>query len=108
MAETLYRTEILLAPAQHQALAEIARREGRSISDIAAEMIGEKLAERQPAPAPNGDQYLAVLDRIRQHREAILAERSGKPLEFDAVEEINKMREERDAELVAASSDSSH
>ena len=108
MAETLYRTEILLEPAQHQALAEMAQREGRTISDIAREMIGEKLAERQPAPAPNGDQYLALLDRIRQHREAILADRGGQPLDFDAVEEINKMREERDVELVAASHDNSH
>ena len=108
MAETLYRTEILLEPAQHQALAEIAQREGRTISDIAREMIGEKLAERQPAQPAEKDKYLALLDRIRQHREAILADRGGQPLDFDAVEEINKLREERDVELVATSHDNSH
>jgi hypothetical protein len=39
MAERLYRAQILLEPAQHQALKEIARREDRSISDVAREAI---------------------------------------------------------------------
>lgn len=100
MAETLYRTEILLEPAQHQALAEMAQREGRTISDIAAEMIGEKLAERQPVQPPKKDEYLARLDRLSREWQRAYAERGGREPEFDVVEEINRMREERDAELL--------
>ena len=100
MAETLYRTEILLEPAQHQALAEMAQREGRTISDIAAEMIGEKLAERQPAQPPKKDEYLALLDRLSREWQQAYTQRGGKKPEFDMVEEINRMREERDAELL--------
>ncbi|MCW5849153.1 MAG: hypothetical protein KIT87_03640 [Anaerolineae bacterium] len=100
MVETLYRTEILLEPAQHQALAEIAQCEGRSISDIAREMIGEKLAERQPAQVPNGDEYLALLDRLSREWQQAYAARGGREPDFDVVEEINKMREERDAEIL--------
>ena len=100
MAETLYRTEILLEPAQHQALAEIAQREGRTISDIAREMIGEKLAERQPAQPAEKDKYLALLDRLSREWQQAYTERGGREPEFDIVEEINRMREERDAELL--------
>ncbi len=100
MAETLYRTEILLEPAQHQALTEMARREGRSISDIARQMIGEKLAERQPIQTPNGDEYLALLDRLSREWRQAYAERDGREPDFDMVAEMNHMREERDAEIL--------
>ncbi|HKP51093.1 MAG TPA: ribbon-helix-helix protein, CopG family [Chloroflexia bacterium] len=40
MGERLYRTQILLEPEQHKALAELAKREGRSISDVVREILG--------------------------------------------------------------------
>ena len=43
---TLYRAQLLLESEQHQALAEIAEREGRSISDLVREIVGLHLAER--------------------------------------------------------------
>ena len=43
----MVRTQILLEPEQHQALAIIARQEKRSLSDIVREMIQKQLEERQ-------------------------------------------------------------
>jgi predicted DNA-binding protein len=43
----MYRTQILLEPEQHKALAEIARQEKRSLSDIVREMIQNQLEERK-------------------------------------------------------------
>jgi predicted CopG family antitoxin len=44
---TMYRTQILIEPEQHKALAEIARREKRSLSDVVREMLQEQLEERK-------------------------------------------------------------
>ena len=43
---TLYRTQLLLEAEQHPALAEIAQREGRSISELVREILREHLIER--------------------------------------------------------------
>lgn len=43
---TLHRAQLLLEPEQHEALAEIAAREGRSISDLVREIVRQHLAER--------------------------------------------------------------
>jgi len=43
---TLHRAQLLLEPEQHEALAEIAEREGRSISDLVREIIRQHLAQR--------------------------------------------------------------
>lgn len=43
---TLCRTQLSLESEQHQALAEIARREGRSISELVREILREHLSER--------------------------------------------------------------
>lgn len=97
MAERMHRTQILLEPGQHQALGQIARHEGRSISDLVREIIQQALDQREEERNATIARRLAALDRIREHREAILARRGGKPLDFDVVEEINQAREERDA-----------
>ena len=44
---TLYRTQILLEKTQHEMLAQIAREERRSLSEIVREMIGRELLYRQ-------------------------------------------------------------
>ena len=41
------RMQILLEPAQHRSLAQIAQREKRSISDVVREMLDVQLAARQ-------------------------------------------------------------
>ena len=43
----MYRTQILLDPEQHKALAEIARREKRSLSDVVRRMLQVQLEERK-------------------------------------------------------------
>lgn len=43
----LQRTQILLEKSQHQVLAQIAREENRSISDIVREMVERELLYRQ-------------------------------------------------------------
>jgi predicted DNA-binding ribbon-helix-helix protein len=101
MGERMHRTQILLEPAQHKALNEIARSEGRSVSEVVREIIRERLEEREQEVSAEVKRRLEALERIRAHREAILARRGGKPIEIDVVEMINQMREERDAENFA-------
>lgn len=43
----MYRTQLLLEPEQHKALAEIARREKRSLSDVVRGMLQKQLEERK-------------------------------------------------------------
>ena len=43
----LYRAQILLEPEQHRTLAQIAEREGRSISEVVREIVGQYLVERE-------------------------------------------------------------
>jgi predicted CopG family antitoxin len=101
MAERTYRTQILLEPAQHEELAELARSEGRSVSDLVREIIRERLEQRKREGRAVRERRLEALERIREHRDAILAERGGRPIDIDVVELINQMREERDAHNLA-------
>ena len=43
----MHRTQILLEPEQHKELAEIARSENRSVSDVVREMLQKQLEERK-------------------------------------------------------------
>jgi predicted DNA-binding protein len=97
MAERMHRTQILLEPEQHQALAEIARSEGRSVSEIVREIIRQRLEEREQEIDADVKRRLEAMERIREFRNRILARRGGKPIDIDVVEMINQMREERDA-----------
>ena len=96
MSKSMYKTQIVLEPEQHKALAEIAEREGRTIADLVREMVGQQLEQRKVAQEADKQRWLAGLEQVREHREAILAERGGKPTELDIVELINEMLEERD------------
>lgn len=70
---TLYRAQILLESEQHQALAQIAEQEGRSISDLVREIVEQHLAERrqqdQQATA------LQAVERLTQIRVRLQEER---------------------------------
>lgn len=68
---TLYRAQLLLEPEQHQALAEIAEQEGRSISDLVREIVGHHLAERsQQAQTLSALQAIERLTQIRAELQA--------------------------------------
>ncbi len=129
MSDQVPSTQIVLEPEQYAALAEMAAREGKSVADevrkivrryldeqptalperehdedrvatTIAEIRHEYQAARQRAVAMPLAERVAVLEQIRQHREAILADNGGQPLDFDVIAETNRMREERDAEIL--------
>ncbi len=72
MAERLYQAQILLEPAQHRALKEIARREDRSISEVAREAIRLGLK----AFTQDQNAQALALDNLRELRK-VIRERSG-------------------------------
>ena len=92
---TLYRAQILLEPEQHQTLAEIAKNDGRSISDVVREIIREYLAEQ--SRDEQLERELAALESLAQMRQKIQA-RHG-IINRDLVTEI---RSEREADLEQA------
>ena len=97
MAARMHRTQILLEPEQHQALGQIAQKEGRSVSNVVRKIVQHALEQHEEERQATIARRMEAMERIRQHREEILARRGGKPLDFDAVEEINQARDERDA-----------
>jgi len=62
------------------------------VSDVVREMLREQLEERRRAEADDLTRYLEALERIKKHREAILARRGGKPFEMDAAEGMKTLR----------------
>ncbi len=72
MQETKYRAQILLEPKQHHALAGIAQRENRSLSDLVREIVGEWLEKRDDQQL--WDQRIHALDRLTQIRERVQRE----------------------------------
>jgi metal-responsive CopG/Arc/MetJ family transcriptional regulator len=68
---TLHNVQILIEPEQYQALAEIARGEGRTISEVVRDIIHQYLSQRERAPDPEkGWQALEELTEIRHRIEA--------------------------------------
>jgi predicted CopG family antitoxin len=107
MGERLYRTQILLEPEQHKELAQIARLEGRSVSDVIRELLRQQLEQRKLSREETKSRRLAALERIRKHREEIIAENGGQYLDFDVIGAIEQAREEQDGWLRAESTESS-
>ena len=95
----MHRAQILLDPDQHIALAEIARREGTSISEIVRTAVQEWLTERQDAEIVR--QRLEDVEIIRAHHQSQLARRGGQPREIDVDQLLDQARAERDIELLA-------
>lgn len=78
---TLHRAQLLLESEQHAALAEIAEREGRSISDLVREIVRHHLAER--AQEAQTLSALQAIERLTQIRARLREERGiyqGDPL----------------------------
>jgi predicted CopG family antitoxin len=103
MAERLHRARILLETEDYERLTDLAHREGRSVSAVVREIVHDALGSREERRSPEERQrLLAQLEEVRRHREAILAERGGAPLDIDVAELIREGREERDREILAA------
>ena len=97
MTARMQRTQILLEPEQHHALTELARAEGRSLSDIVREFVQAQLTLRQRERELHRQRQLAGLEQIRVHRQAILTRRAEQAHLPDPVIVIEQLREERDA-----------
>jgi metal-responsive CopG/Arc/MetJ family transcriptional regulator len=68
---TLHRAQLLLEAEQHQALAEIARQEGRSLSDLVRDILRQHLVERETQARQLSElQALEELTRIRDRLRA--------------------------------------
>jgi hypothetical protein len=94
----MHRAQILLDPEQHTALADIAQREGTSISEIVRSAVQEWLDERLEDEIVH--QRLEDVEIIQEHRQALLAQRGGQPLKIDIDRMIDQMRAERGDELL--------
>ena len=101
MTARMQRTQILLEPEQHRALTDLARAQGRSLSDLVREFVQAQLALREREQSARRQRQLAGLDQIRAHRQAILARRGDMPNLPDPADVIEQLRDERDAELTA-------
>lgn len=94
----LRRAQILLEEEQHRALADIARAEGCSISELTREIIAQYLAKRE---ASRRGSEAKALERARRLREDMRQRRGGKSLEIDVAALICEMREERDERILS-------
>ena len=105
MTKRLHRTQILLRPEQHAALARLA--EGQSsISELVRQIIQEYLDSHSESVRWHA--RTMALERARKVREAILKDRGGKPIELDVAAMIHQMREERDAQLLSSLPENHH
>lgn len=97
----LHRTHVLLEPEQQKLLADIAHREGRSVSEVTREIIQQGIAQRQQEYTQNQERQLAALERAHKLRQEIRLQ-SGDALDsVNWVNLLHDMREERDAELLS-------
>jgi beta-phosphoglucomutase-like phosphatase (HAD superfamily) len=96
---TKKRIQILLEPEQHRALRQMAQREGRSVSDLTREIVQAGIEQRQELYTQEKNRRLQALERARRVRQAILAERDGRPLSVDIPRLIEELREDRMASI---------
>jgi plasmid stability protein len=93
--DNLQRVNLMLERRQREALERIARKKGRSVSDVVREYITHGI-ESENIPQ---QERLEALENARILTNHILKRHGGRPLS-DAVEIIEQMREERDNELL--------
>jgi plasmid stability protein len=95
--DNLQRVNLMLERRQREALERIARKKGRSVSDLVREYVTQGL-ENENTPH---QERLEALENARALSKRVLERRGGAPLS-DAVEVIDQMREERDNELLGS------
>src|SRR5713226_5904351 len=83
MSEHLYRAQILIEQGQRKTLAQIAHEEGRSISDVARELIRLGLEARSETPEMRWRKRDRALEQAAEVRAAILRRRGGRPIDLD-------------------------
>lgn len=98
----MHRAQILLDPQQHRALREIAKRQGRSISSLVRDMINEQLIRLKEEQDSRIRHYMAVIDTVRDHRQAVLDKRGSRALAVDIANIIQENRTEQNGRIVEA------
>ena len=90
-----YRTQILLEPGQHRALADLARRQGRSLSDLIREIVEQHLDEQDCRARLQ--QELQALQALEQIRHRVQAEHG-----MCAGDLLAQVRDEREQDMERA------
>ncbi len=85
---SLERVQVLLEPAQRRALARIAKREGRTVSDVLREMIDRGLEQKKQ----QGAEWKPALERLTARR---LANQDRGVYPGDPVAEARREREQQ-------------
>ncbi len=85
---SLERVQVLLEPSQRRALARIAKREGRSVSDVLREMVDRGLEQKEQ----QGAEWKKALERLTARR---LANRARGVYPGDLVTEGRQEREQQ-------------
>jgi hypothetical protein len=95
--DNLQRVNLMLERRQREALERIARKKGRSVSDLVREYVTKGIEDENTGQ----QERLEALESARALSKRILKRRGGKPLS-DAVGVIEQMREERGDELLGS------
>jgi len=93
--DNLQRVNLMLERRQREALERIARKKGRSVSDLVREYVTQGI-QNENTPQ---QERLEALENARALTKRVLKRRGGVPLS-DAVEVIDQMRDEHDDELL--------
>jgi len=93
--ENLQRVNLLLERSQREALERLARKKGRSVSDLVRTYVTMGLNEENGLQA----ERLQALENARALKQRILKRRGGKPV-TDSVEVLERVREERMNDLL--------
>ncbi len=92
--DNLQRVNLMLERRQREELERIARKKGRSVSDLVREYVTQGI-QNENTPQ---QERLEALENARTLTKRVLKRRGGKPVS-DAAEMIDQMREERGNEL---------
>jgi len=93
--DNLQRVNLMLERRQREALERIARKKGRSVSDLVREYVTQGIESENTSQ----QERLEALENARVLTKRVLKRRNGRPVS-DAVEVIHQMREERGDELL--------
>jgi hypothetical protein len=96
MTEKLKRVQMLLEPRQHNALADIAKQQGKSVAEVTRQLIDLGLATL------NQDDEFTRRESALRKAEALrhkLQERHGRPLTIDVNADLADIRERRDERI---------
>lgn len=97
MKETFDRFQLLWHKRQRAALTRLAKARGLTLTEITRQAI--ELGIRELEQDNKFTRRADALERADKLREEILARNGGQPLDIDPVEDLRKIREERDARL---------